>query len=148
MRNTVRTVAGRRRLFNPGALFFCMTASMRDSISRFKYHGRQEYAAFYAHAMYQQFHEWIERIAPDALIPVPVHKERFRKRGYNRAELVAVELGRLCGVPVVSDYLLRIKNTLPQKELSDRERYSNLCRIFSTNCNTGVVQNVQMCYTY
>lgn len=45
---------------------------MRGSISRFKYHGRQEYAEYYADVMYKQYYEWIKRVAPDALIPVPI----------------------------------------------------------------------------
>lgn len=121
----------RETAFRYGRSVFLYDNLMQRSISRFKYHGRQEYAAFYAQAMYEQFHTWIRQTAPDALIPVPVHKERYRKRGYNQAELVAGELGRLCNVPVVSDYLVRTKNTLPQKELSGKERYVNLCDAFS-----------------
>lgn len=131
--------------FQCGRSVFVYDSLMRGSITRFKYHGRQEYAGFYAHAMYQQFHVWMDQIAPDALIPVPVHKERYRKRGYNQAELVAVELSRLCGVPVVSDYLLRTKNTLPQKELSDRERYVNLCRAFSLRTETQELYKTMKC---
>ena len=117
--------------FQYGRSVFVYNGLVKDSISRFKYHGRQEYAAFYAHAMYRQFGTWIARIAPDALIPVPIHKERRQRRGYNQAELVALELGRLCKVPVAADYLVRIKNTQPQKELSGKERLANLSQAFS-----------------
>lgn len=114
-----------------GRAAFVYDNQIKASISRFKYHGRQEYADFYAEAIYEHYQDWIQEIAPDALIPVPIHKERYRKRGYNQAELVANCLSKRCGVPVVSDYLIRIKNTLPQKELSDKERFVNLCQAFS-----------------
>ena len=39
--------------------------------------------------MYQQFSGMIAEAAPDALIPVPIHRKRRRRRGYNQAELVA-----------------------------------------------------------
>lgn len=122
---------GKETTFEYGHSVFLYDDLMKNSISRFKYHGRQEYAAFYAHAMYQRFHTWIEKLAPDAFIPVPIHKERYQRRGYNQAELVAAELSRLCGIPAVTDYLVRTKNTLPQKELSERERFVNLYQAFS-----------------
>ena len=48
-------------------------------------------------------------------------------------------------MPVVSDYLVRTKNTLPQKELSDRERYVNLCRAFSIRTETQELYNAMKC---
>ncbi|MCI8769865.1 MAG: ComF family protein [Lachnospiraceae bacterium] len=137
--------SGKESSFAYGRAAFVYDNLMRGSISRFKYHGRQEYAEYYADVMYKQYYEWIKRVAPDALIPVPIHKERYRKRGFNQAELVAASLGKLCGVPVVSDYLVRTKNTLPQKELSDRERYVNLCRAFSIRTETQELYNAMKC---
>lgn len=116
--------------FCSGRSLFLYDAKLKESIIRFKYHGRQEYAAFYADEMYRAFGKWIEKCCPDALIPVPIHKERYRKRGYNQAEVLARELGRCSGVPVLSEYLIRVKNTLPQKELSEKERVQNLKEAF------------------
>lgn len=137
--------AGKETAFEYGRAVFLYGRQIRESISRFKYHGRQEYAAFYAHAMYQQFQSWIEGIAPDAFVPVPVHKERRRKRGYNQAELVANELGRLCGIQVVSDCLVRIENTVPQKELSGRERYANVNHAFCVRSETQELYKTLKC---
>lgn len=103
---------------------------MRTSVSRFKYHGRQEYAKYYAHEMYQRFGAWMKAVKADALIPVPIHRERFRQRGFNQAESIAKELSRLSKIPVLSGFLMRIKNTLPQKELSEKERFQNLQQAF------------------
>lgn len=136
---------GKETHFQYGRAAFLYDSLMRGSISRFKYHGRQEYAAFYAHAMYRQFSGMIDKAAPDALIPVPIHRKRRRRRGYNQAELVATELSRLCKVPVASDYLLRTKSTLPQKELSGRERYLNLCQAFSVRTATQELYKVPRC---
>ncbi len=38
----------------------------------------------------------------DALVPVPLHWARRLERGFNQSELLAVELGRVTGVPVLS----------------------------------------------
>lgn len=125
--------AGKERRFICGRAVFLYDDRMRESMSRFKYHARREYAEFFGMVLYQCFGNWIENISPDALIPVPVHRERYRKRGYNQAELLALELGKRCGVQVLTDYLVRTKNTLPQKELSDKERFANLCCAFSVS---------------
>lgn len=130
---------GRQTSYESGRALFLYDSLMQKSIARFKYHGRCEYAQFYGEELYKKFGAWIQQLSPDALIPVPIHKKRYRKRGYNQAELVAGELGKRCGVPVVSDYLLRQKNTLPQKELSDRERFYNLSDAF---CVRSVTQEL------
>ena len=117
---------GKEVSFCSGRSLFLYDTVLKESIIRFKYHGRQEYAAFYAKEMYQAFKKWIRQICPDALIPVPIHKARYRKRGYNQAEVLARELGKCSDIPVLTEYLVRGKNTLPQKELSERERLQNL----------------------
>ena len=43
--------------------------SMADSVFRFKYGGRAEYAAFYGRDLYEKKAEWLAGIRPDALVP-------------------------------------------------------------------------------
>ena len=111
-----------------------------------KYHGRQEYASYYGRMMYKVHKEWIQKIQPDMLLPVPVHKKRLQQRGYNQAELIAKELGVHAKIPVVTDWLCRQENTLPQKELSAQERFQNLQGAFAvkeaelyTNINCVII---------
>ncbi len=118
--------------FCEGRSSFLYDRYMRRSISFFKYKGRQEYASYYASVLDEMFREKVEAWGAEALVPVPVHAERLRKRGYNQAALIAGELGRKNGLPVY-DLLLRNRKTIPQKELSDKERLKNLCNAFSVN---------------
>ncbi len=73
-----------------------------------------------------------ETLAPffDGIVAVPLHEERYRKRGYNQAELLARELSRRIGVPYVADALLRLKKTTPLKTLSETERREELKGVF------------------
>ena len=66
-------------------------------------------------------------------MPVPVHKEKKRQRGFNQAELVAKELGKLMKVPVDTTYLIRKEKTLPQKELTRLQRKTNLKKAFEVS---------------
>ncbi|MCD7825032.1 MAG: ComF family protein [Clostridiaceae bacterium] len=117
--------------YEGGRALWLYDRTMQKSIARFKYHGRQEYGKYYARELQQAFGNWIEQIRPDALIPVPIHRNRMRSRGYNQAEVLARELGKLTGVSVVSDLLLRSVDTTPQKELGSAERHKNLNRAFT-----------------
>ena len=59
------------------------------------------------------------------LVPIPLHKSRLRKRGYNQAAILAKKLSQKLGVPV-AELLERAKNTKSQITLSLEERKSNI----------------------
>lgn len=115
------------------ALFTYRSAA--DSIYRFKYRGRQEYAAYYAQRMARILGERILSCHPDALVPVPIHDSKKRARGYNQAEVLAVELGRLLDIPVETKLIKRVRKTVPMKELSVGERQNNLKKAFKIRQN-------------
>ena len=119
----------RRHLFDSGRALFAYK-SVSDSIYRFKYKGRQEYGAFYAACMAADLGEWIARRRPDALIPVPVHAAKKRARGYDQAQVLALELGRRIHVPVETELVKRVRRTAPMKDLPLAERQNNLKRAF------------------
>jgi ComF family protein len=56
------------------------------------------------------------------LIPVPLHRWRIWKRGYNQSALIASALSKRSGIPAELDLLERRKSTPPLKGLGRRER--------------------------
>ena len=54
-----------------------------------------------------------EPIPADTLVPVPLHPLRRRLRGYDQSALLARELGKLMGLPVVETALARRRATPP-----------------------------------
>lgn len=125
-----------RHLFDGGRAVFAYK-DMSDSIYRFKYKGRQEYAAYYAECIVKRLGEWIMRCRPDALVPVPVHSGKKRMRGYNQAEVLARELGKIMNIPVETKLIKRVRKTAPMKDLSVSERQNNLKRAFKI-CHNDV----------
>ena len=119
----------RRHLFDRGRAVF-EYKSISDSLYRFKYKGRQEYAAYYASCMADKMRDFIAGCHADALVPVPIHKSRRYQRGYNQAEVLARELSVLTGIPLVTNLILRVHKTVPMKDLSVRERQNNLKKAF------------------
>ena len=65
-----------------------------------------------------------------ALVPVPVHAERRRERGYNQAELLALELARLTSLSM-RDLLARRQATTMQHRLDRAGRLRNLRDAFA-----------------
>jgi ComF family protein len=67
----------------------------------------------------------------DAVIPVPLHRERLMQREFNQASVLAKGLADALGVPVWERLLVRVRSTRPQVELSGRERRQNVRRAFA-----------------
>jgi len=68
---------------------------------------------------------------PDALIAVPLHPSRIRKRGYDQALELARPLARALHLPLLSDALVRTRATAAQSELDAAARAKNLKHAFS-----------------
>lgn len=105
--------------------------AMKKSIADFKYKGRKEYSDYYVAKIIDKYSEYINRIHPDVLVPIPIHRKKERQRGYNQADILAKGIGKKLSIPVSSHLLQRDKYTLPQKELSNTERLKNLEKAFS-----------------
>ena len=81
--------------------------------------------------MAQCYGDQIKRWGIQEIIPVPLHRRRQRRRGYNQAAILAEELGKLVHIPVNEKAIFRIRNTRPQKELDDAQRAGNLKGAFA-----------------
>ena len=104
--------------------------SVAAGIYRFKYGNRQEYADFFGEEAACYLQSFLRECRPDALVPVPLHKKRLNKRGYNQAQLLTESIGRYMGIPVRNDLVKRVKNTAPLKQLNPVERQNNLKKAF------------------
>ena len=70
-------------------------------------------------------------IPHQVLVPVPLHPRRLRERGYNQSSLLAWEMGRLIGSPMVTDCLLRRRDTRAQAQAATADaRRSNVADAF------------------
>jgi len=110
--------------------------AMKKSIAAFKYGGRKEYVDFYVRHMAQEIGRRLVRYGVTVLVPVPVSKKRRRYRGFNQAELLADALAKeleICS----ANLLVRIKNTVPQSNLSPEERQKNLSGAIRWNESTA-----------
>lgn len=66
----------------------------------------------------------------DVLLPVPLHRKRQRKRGYNQSEWIARGVAAVVGLPVCTAAVERTANTDTQTHKSAFERWQNVEGIF------------------
>ncbi len=79
----------------------------------------------------------------EVLVPVPLHQKRLRERGYNQSGLLSRELGKLAGLPLVADCLVRQRHTPPQARTTTiDQRRSNVVDAFT--CRDQRLQDRQV----
>lgn len=105
-------------------------ALVKQSLYRFKYAGRAEYACYYAKAANDSLGDVLRELKADAIVPIPIHRRRLAIRGYNQAQEFAKRLSEYINVPIVNDYVKRQKATVPLKLLDEKERKNNLMGAF------------------
>ena len=74
------------------------------------------------------------------LVPVPLHKKRLKWRGFNQAEEICCHLSPVLNIPLISDVLLKIKETQPQMKLIAKERQENIKGVFVCQ-NNDLIRN-------
>jgi ComF family protein len=101
--------------------------AIRQAIHRLKYGGQRSLAQPLAELQVQ-----VARQLPraDAVVPVPLHPARERRRGYNQSALLATELAGLMGLPL-EPAARRVRETEDQVKLDRRARQANVKGAFA-----------------
>jgi ComF family protein len=100
--------------------------SLQEAIHRWKYEGKTHLTPFFAEWMAEGLNRYWEPGSFDLLIPVPLHPQRLRQRGFNQALLLVKELSHRTSLPYQKTILQKKKSTVPQVNLSGIEREKGL----------------------
>ncbi|MGY0617892.1 double zinc ribbon domain-containing protein [Lysobacter sp. A378] len=110
-------------------------------LPRFKFHRDLAAGRLLAQVMAQAF---AHLPPPVALVPIPLHHARLRQRGYDQALELARPLGRMLGIPVWGDSLMRQRATAPQSRLDAADRQRNLRDAFAVRPGTRLPAHVAL----
>lgn len=100
---------------------------VRRALHELKYSGERRLAVPLGEAMARR---WAKAGAGgDLLVPVPVHADRARQRGYDQAELLAQSAAAALAMPAAA-LLERSRATVPQFDLGRGERAANVTDAF------------------
>lgn len=73
------------------------------------------------------------------VIPIPLHRSRYTKRGFNQAEYIASKIADAFNVPCHTNILQRIVNTKSQVGLDKEARRENVKNAFGINPKTSSI---------
>ncbi|MCX7116705.1 MAG: ComF family protein [Legionellales bacterium] len=104
---------------------------LRSLIHSFKYHEGLYLSSFLASLMMTSIP--LEAQKTECLIPVPMHPQRLKERGFNQSAELTKHLGRHFNIPYELAHCKKIRNTLPQASLNANERLKNLREAFQAN---------------
>lgn len=132
---------GRANVENACSFFFFAKGSKyRKLLHQLKYTGRYDIGVKMGEEFGYELKKSNLYSTVDAIIPVPLHPQRFKERGYNQAEKIAEGLSKTMGIPVVADVLIRCQYTQTQTKKTREERVKNVSDAFTIN-NPEKVEN-------
>jgi ComF family protein len=107
---------------------FSYTFPTNRLIQAFKYGGQLALGRFFADALTQRLSD---ETPPDLVLPLPLHANRLKERGFNQA----AEIGRISArrhrLQFVPDLAVRIRDTAPQADLPLDQRRRNIRGAFA-----------------
>jgi ComF family protein len=106
------------------------TGPVRSAVHALKYDGERRLAATLGEAIAARWRR--VAIGGDVLVPVPVHRQRLRERGFDQADLLAREAARHLRLPV-APALVRREETAAQHALGRQERSRNVGGAFAVD---------------
>jgi competence protein ComFC len=111
---------------------------MEALIENFKYKRKRRLGSFLSEVLGESLLDSVKLPRADFIVPVPLHKRKLRERGFNQSEAVAGQLSQKLGIPVLSDSVIRKKNTRTQTGLSREERRKNVKGAFRLTGKVGL----------
>ena len=126
-----RVFWGRVQLHAATALyFFRKGGAIQKLIHHMKYNGCKEIGIYLGNVLGSEIRciPGLDKI--DCIIPIPLHKKKLKKRGFNQAALIAEGVGQVIGVEVNSTSVYRGVPTDTQTKKSRYRRWENVSDIF------------------
>jgi ComF family protein len=123
---------GRSRVDAAGSLFFFTRGSLiQKMLHALKYKGNQEIGCILGRSLGSAIKSSPRFNPLDAIIPIPLHSDRQRLRGYNQAACIADGCASVTGKPVWNDIVKRVRQTETQTKKNRIDRWANLSSGFS-----------------
>lgn len=120
---------GRAPAFDRAVVPFRYAYPVDELIRAFKYQGALARGRVLGTLLAQHLRA-SDSALPQALIPVPLHADRYRERGFNQAHELARPLSSLLDIAIEDRLCRRVRGTQDQTELNARQRRKNLRKAF------------------
>lgn len=114
-------------------VYFNKKGRVQNLMHQFKYRNRKDIGFELGKLFGQDLKKsnWISEI--DLIIPVPLHKKKLKKRGYNQSEEIVKGLAKSLDIPTNYSWLQRTIESETQTKKNRIQRWENVKEIFETN---------------
>ncbi len=114
---------------------FVYGGPLADGICKLKYQGRTDLTSSLGSL-------WVHALAPyrdqiDMVVPVPLYPKRLRLRGFNQSALLAAYVANHLKVPLSTNSVWRVRDTLPQVDLDASKRITNVQGAFKAKLSSS-----------
>jgi ComF family protein len=107
-------------------LYFTKDSLLQHLLHSFKYNGNKEIGYYFGRCMGKAFLQSNRFNHIDALIPLPLHPKKERKRGYNQATVLCDGMSEIMKIPVLKNAVIRPSATQTQTHKSRILRWQNI----------------------
>ncbi len=120
------------RSFDQARAFGLFEGQLRELVTRLKYSGDRRLGYPLGHLLHDAAHEHFTLQDYEAVVPVPLHRDRLAERGFNQAYLLAKPLAAAARIPIVHA-LDRIVGRTAQVGLQGDARRANVRDVFAAH---------------
>lgn len=122
-------------------LFFRRKGIVQKLMHQFKYKGEKEIGFYLGKLFGQELQRSKYFNDVDCIVPIPLHPDKQKKRGYNQSEVIGQGMSQALSIPVNEEILTRTIYTDTQTKKSRFERWSNVSKVFSVDQSSGCNYN-------
>ena len=126
----VHIVRYKNKFFNEHIYMFKYEKYIREKILNYKFNDKPYYYKTFTKIFTTNKKMCDILKSYDIIIPVPIHKKRYKTRGYNQSELISKELAHMCQVKCYTDVLIKMVNNQVQSTLNKNERLENVKDVY------------------
>lgn len=125
--------------YEQGISLFTYTGNGKKIIQEIKFNGNRKLALWTGKKIGQKLRKqnWQKKI--QGIVPVPLHENRMKERGFNQSEELAKGISSILDIFTLKDLLIRIKDTPHQTDLTRSQRQENIKKAFQVR-DSRVIQ--------
>lgn len=116
--------------YEQGITLFTYIGNGKKIIQEIKFDGNKKLAQWTGKKVGQKLKKqnWQQKI--QTIVPVPLHENRRRERGFNQSEEIAKGISSILSISMLKNSLIRVKDTPHQTGLMRNQRQENIKKAF------------------
>lgn len=103
---------------------------VRYLVQKLKFNKDKKIAIALSELACDDLKEFLSHHHVNFMIPMPIHKDRLKERGFNQSDLIAKRFYEKTGLPYMTDVIGRTRYTAPQSQLANKDRAKNIAGSF------------------